>query len=120
MKFSELKINPKHQFVEMAKTALPGLGNALIEDYDAVHKEIQEMMKADMDIPEDQVEEFRNANHNYFLYFFYGAYKLLDPNGKTNEAWRKEQMAQAQEAIKTIGQTFNPNHKEESNERQDS
>ena len=120
MKFSELKVNPKHQFVEMAKAALPGLGDALLQDYESVHKEILEMMEADMDIPEADLQQFRTANHNYFLYFFYGAYKLLDPAGKTNEAWRKAQMAQANEAIKTIGQTFNPNNKEESNDKPDS
>lgn len=116
MKFSELKVNPKHQFVEMAKVALPGLGDALLQDYEEVHKEILEMMKADMDISEKDLDQFRAANHNYFLYFFYGAYKLLDPNGNTNAEWRKQQMAQAQEAIKHIGKTFNPNHKEESND----
>jgi len=116
MKFSELKIDPNHQFVEFAKIALPGLNESVLQDYEEVHKDILKMMNADMIIPEQDYQQFLSANHNYFLYFFYGVYKLLDHNSEMNKMWRDLQMAQAHEAIKQIGQTFNPNHKEDSND----
>ena len=111
MKFSELTVNPKHAFVDLAKKALPGLGDSLLKDYEEVHKEVLEMIGNDPEIKEEDLHQFRTANHNYFLYFFYGAYKILDHNSALNSEWRKAQMAQAKEAIKTIGQTFNPNDK---------
>ena len=112
MKFSELEVNPDHQYVEMAKLALPGLEKSILSDYHEVHKDILKMMDADMELPDEDLTQYRAANHNYFLYFFYGIYTLLDPKSAMNEAWRATQMAQAQEAIKEIGKTFNPNKEE--------
>lgn len=117
MLFSQLKLNPDHQYLKMADQIGPEFKDAIVKDFQRMHQQLIETMEQDQEIDPELLPEYESAIHNYFLYFLYGCSTILDSTSETNTAWQKREMEKATEAIKNLGKIFNPNGGKDDNSK---
>ena len=110
MKLSELKITDDCPYVKQIEKVMPDLKDAIVEDYEVAHQSLLNSPGMNQEIPEDQLDKYKMANDNYFLYFFHGVVSILDPQSYINEAYRKLQDKQAQNLVgKMLNKNVNSN-----------